>query len=360
MPVADTFESALEGTSMNHDPSALLSGLPLGSISVRVFWPYARVLGNYDQELAILRGAGIDEMTFADPMARIPKAIGRQLVAVSIARSGDASLGLHAGECVELADFAPIDQMTRHCQTLRDAILCAARYGALQDEGVRSELVESSARATVLIHNLDPHRHAVVNEFQMASTIKRLGFFLHRDLDVLEVHLRNPMATSAAEYARVFRAPVHLGAECNAVVFPSTLLDARAMHANPKLHTLFDVQAQRLLGRIALGTSFTQKVRDLLERGLEDGRVGMSEVAKRLSLSEATLRRRLSEEQTTHKELLDRIRRDRALSHVEERHATLGEIGFRLGFSSPSAFGRAFRRWVGISPVEYRSRLRAQ
>jgi AraC-like DNA-binding protein len=333
---------------------------PLGTVSVRVFWPFARVLGNYEEELEVLREAGVSVASFVDPATRIPMSLGRILLATSLQKSGDPALGLHAGECIEIADFAPIDQMTRHCATLRDAILQASRYSKLMDEGVETDLLEVGSRATVRLLNSDPNRHPVVSEFQVSSTIKRLGFFIHRRLEPLEIHLRHEVATNVAEYERVFRAPVRLSSEHNAVVFSRATLDVRAAHPNPNLLPLFDEQAQRLMAQLTRDASFSQKIRKLLEQGLEDGKVGMADIAEQVKLSEATLRRRLLEERTTHKELLDQVRREQALTRVQARRSSLGEISFRLGFSSPSAFARAFRRWAGVSPVEYRARFKQQ
>lgn len=332
---------------------------PIGSVSVRMFWPFARCLGDYEAELSILQDAGIDLVAFADPLTRIPKAIGRQMLIASLQKSKDPSLGLHAGERVEIADFAPIDQVTRHLATLRDAVIYGKAHAKLMDEGVTTELEESGSRATITFVNAEQHRHAVVNEFQIASSLKRIGFFLHRAVIPLEVRLRNEVATSVAEYERVFGPKVVLGAEHNALVLPRALLDERAKNPNPNLAPLFQEHTRRLMAQLMRDAPFTQRVRELLEQGLEEGRTGMTVVARQLNVSEATLRRRLGEEHITHKELLDRVRRERALSHVEARRAPLGEIGFRLGFSSPSAFGRAFRRWVGVSPVEYRARTKA-
>jgi AraC-like DNA-binding protein len=335
-------------------PSPPLSG----TVSVRVFWPFARCLGDYEAELALLAEAGIDVRTFADPLARISKELARTLIITSLLKSGDPALGLHAGECVEVPDSGPIDQITRHCRTMREALLVANRYVRLQDEAVESELIEGTTTATVQIRNADPTRPAVVNEFQVVSALRRMGFFLHRDVRPLEVHLMHERATNPAEYERVFRAPVRFSSEHNGFVIPRALLDVPAANANANLFPLFDQQAREQIDQLVRDASFASRVRRLIERRLEGGRVGMADIAHELHVSEATLRRRLLEESTTHKELLDAVRREHALSHVGEGRASLSEIGFRLGFSSPSAFARAFRRWAGVSPVEYRARLR--
>ena len=83
----------------------------------------------------------------------------------------------------------------------------------------------------------------------------------------------------------------------------------------------------------------------------------MAAAARRLRISEASLRRRPAEEGTTYKQVVDAIRKELALSYVQERRQ-LSEISRCVGFSTLSAFGRAFRRWTGASPMQYKARLR--
>src|SRR5689334_12369233 len=119
-----------------------------------MLWPFARYLGDFERELSVLRSAGIDAGMFADPDARIPFDLVRTVVAVSIEKTGDLCLGLHAGECVEIGDFAPVDQTTRNCANLRDALLVGMRYSRLHDDGLRAaSLLEEDGRATLEIHD---------------------------------------------------------------------------------------------------------------------------------------------------------------------------------------------------------------
>lgn len=80
----------------------------------------------------------------------------------------------------------------------------------------------------------------------------------------------------------------------------------------------------------------------------------MPEVARRLQISERTLRRHLDELNTSFQTLLDEVRRDRALQYMRESHYSAPELSARLGFNGPPAFYRAFRRWTGTSWSAYR------
>lgn len=319
-----------------------------------MLWPFARYLGDFERELSLLRSAGVDAGMFADPDARIPLGLVRSVIAISIEKTGDLCLGLHAGECVEIGDFAPVDQATRNSATLREALLVGTRYSRLHDDGLRSILIEEDDRATLEIHDSQPSRSAVANEFQVACVLRRLGFFLHEPLMPLEVHMRHDKATNAGEYARVFRAPVRLGAEHNAIVFMRERLNTPARHPNPSLLSSFHRNADRLLRDLERGDTFVGKVRRVLVERLEDG-VSITEAARRLHVSEATLRRRLAEEGTTYRQVVDTVRKELALSYLDG-HLQPTEVGYRVGFANAGAFGRAFRRWTGTSPMEYRER----
>jgi AraC-like DNA-binding protein len=327
---------------------------PTGTVSVRMLWPFARYLGDFERELSMLQSAGIDAAMFADPDARIPRSLIRSVVTVSIGKTGDMCLGLHAGECVEIADFAPVDQVTRNCATLREAIVVGARYSRLHDDGMRVTLIEDESTATLEILGPQASQSAVANEFQVTCVLKRLGLFLHEPLIPIEVHMRHDTATDASEYARVFRAPVRLGTERNALVLRREILDAPARRPNPGLFASFQEKAGRMLSDLERGDTFVGKVRRLLVERLEEG-LNISEAARRLHVSEATLRRRLALEGTTYKNVVDTIRKELSLAYLEERLLP-SEISYRVGFSNAAAFGRAFRRWTGTSPMEYKER----
>jgi AraC-like DNA-binding protein len=328
------------------------------TISVRMLWPFARFLGDYERELMLLRAAGFDDAVFADPDARIPRDLVRSMVATSLMKTGDLCLGLHAGEHVEFTDFSPVDQATRHCATLRESIVVGSRYVRLHDGGVRVHLVEGESTATLQIHGSHPSSSAVANEFQVVSVLKRMGLFLRQQLVPIEVWMRHEHATDAAEYARVFQAPVRLGTEYNAIVFRREVLDARAPNPNPSLLSSFHQKVDLMMSDLERGDTFVGQVRNLLVERLEDG-VGIEEAARRLHVSEATLRRRLAEEGTTYKRIVDTVRKEHALAFMETRLQP-AEVGYRVGFSNPGAFGRAFRRWTGSSPMEYKERRARQ
>jgi AraC-like DNA-binding protein len=101
---------------------------------------------------------------------------------------------------------------------------------------------------------------------------------------------------------------------------------------------------------------FRSQVEQRLEAALESGDVGIERIARDLGYSRQTLYRRLKAEGTTYERLLDGLRRRLALRYVREQGLSVKEAAYRLGFSDPAAFSRAFKRWTGASPGEMRTR----
>jgi AraC-like DNA-binding protein len=147
--------------------------------------------------------------------------------------------------------------------------------------------------------------------------------------------------------------------------FGSMLRQSRARPgaSNPFLSFLGEV-AKAMEGRVAEerppapASRVRAEVEARLEPMLESGDVGIDRVARHLGTSRQTLYRRLKAEGVTYEQVLDGLRRRLALRLVRERALSVKEIAYRLGFSDPAAFSRAFKRWTGASPSEMRTRTR--
>lgn len=112
---------------------------------------------------------------------------------------------------------------------------------------------------------------------------------------------------------------------------------------------------QLIQTRILPSITFSRQVRPLIARHLARGKVKVEAVAAELNMSRHTLYKKLKEENLTFAGLLDDVRREQALKYMNDRDRTLSEVAELLGFSELSAFSRAFKRWMGKSPAEFRA-----
>src|SRR4051812_46702307 len=130
--------------------------------------------------------------------------------------------------------------------------------------------------------------------------------------------------------------------------------------AHPHMLAFFDKQALALLGQAPPDEPIADSVRRAIVATLPSGTPSLPDVARSLGLSERTLRRRLAVERTSFQDLLEGFRSSLAGRYLERKDLALAEIAFLLGFSEPSPFYRAFRRWFGQSPERYRQALGMQ
>ena len=144
----------------------------------------------------------------------------------------------------------------------------------------------------------------------------------------------------------------------NALVIPAEVLDLPSVNPDPALIAILDRYTSERLARSPRTNSLADHVRSALAAALDDGEVQASRVATRLKMSARTLHRGLAAEGTSFGELLAALRQELAARHLAEDRVSIGEIAFLLAFSELTSFHRAFKRWTGRTPAEFRAALR--
>ncbi len=157
----------------------------------------------------------------------------------------------------------------------------------------------------------------------------------------------------------VFATPVVFDASQPALVFEATRLQAPVMRTEAELEEFIARSPAGLLARPLADTTTSDQVRRMVELAIRTSHPSPvptgDEVATRLSISQQTLRRRLAAGGTSLREVRDHVLRDAAITALVDGDESIGDLAVRLGFSEPSAFTRAFRRWTGNPPGAYRT-----
>jgi AraC-like DNA-binding protein len=131
------------------------------------------------------------------------------------------------------------------------------------------------------------------------------------------------------------------------------MMDSLNPSADAALRRLLERYAAEQLAKIPTSARFSQRVRACILSMLPLGRLTADAVAARFSMSNRTLRRRLEEEATSYQEILDDVRAELARHYLTKEKRGIDEVAFLLGFSDPSAFTKAFRRWTGQTPADF-------
>lgn len=210
-------------------------------------------------------------------------------------------------------------------------------------------------RFTIDTAVLDDPEH-LITAFLLASAHRFMAWGIGRRIPLRQVELPFPRPRNIGDYDLVFGIRPIFDSATAALVFESSLLSSPIVRDEEELLAWLRDAPADLLARREYGTSMSEQVRRILARGLTGAWPGAEDIAARLSLSAPTVRRRLGEEGTSITVIKEEILRDAAIASLVAGAETVEELSARLGFSEPSAFRRAFRRWTGSPPGAYRVR----
>jgi AraC-like DNA-binding protein len=182
-----------------------------------------------------------------------------------------------------------------------------------------------------------------------------LAWGIARPLPLHHVELTFHRPPSVEMPNLVFGAPQVYEAARQAIVFDAALLRAPLMRDEKELDEFIAQSPAALLARVEDTGNIRDRVRKMVEHGLRTSQPDGDEIARRLAISPQTLRRKLAAEGTSLREVRETVLRDAAVTALVQGDEPIAEIAARLGFSEPSAFTRAFRRWTGSPPSAYRS-----
>ena len=198
----------------------------------------------------------------------------------------------------------------------------------------------------------DPYH--LLTDFVLVLIHRFTGWLVGKRIALRLVELPYPQPDNAAEYDLIFGAPVRFGTPRPALELDTRLLSLPIVRDERELEQYLQHSPADLLARRDYGTTLADQVRRILERGLHGTWPSSEDVAARLSISPQHVRRRLREEGTSLGEIKEELLRDAAIAGLSRGEA-VDALSARLGFSEPSAFRRAFKRWTGATPAAYQT-----
>jgi AraC-like DNA-binding protein len=302
-----------------------------------------------------LRSAGISPMLLDDRRSRITVEQSARLMRELWRITDDELFGL-GPHPVPRGSFRLVAFALVHSADLRTAIERLADFSrALPGlPHISAAFGERSSRIELDTSRLDDPDHLLTG-IMPAFVHRFLAWSIARRIRLLHVELPFPATTGTSSYDLVFGAPLRFSAGSVALVFDSTVLAAPLMRDEAALTAFIDNAPADLLSRSDYGASLPDRVRRLLERGLKGADWPTPEqIAARLAMSPQTLRRKLRAENTSVTTIKEELLRDAAIAQLVHGTESVAELSEWLGFSEPSAFRRAFRRWTGSPPGAYR------
>src|SRR5262245_53081709 len=312
-----------------------------------------RVLGHDPQPL--LNAARIDPVLLSDPDARVPAENVFELWKRAVEKTRDECLGFHLAQHAEIGSFDVLFYLLATSPTLGAAYARLARSQRLIHDSTVVELASRDGQ-TVLKHSrpggLPVGRHPA--EFIITAWVRAGRIATGMNWSPIEVRFAHAGPTKDQDYSRYFGSPVRFSTGENALILPDALLEAPCAGSDPVLAGVLDRYVADRLGPSPSSDNSVDRVRAAIFDQIRAGESTAAGVATRLKVSVRTLNRILSDAGTSYREMIDQVRKELATQYLRDRHLAISETAFLLGFSELSAFYRAFHRWTGQTPAEFR------
>ncbi|AZZ91455.1 helix-turn-helix domain-containing protein [Hahella sp. KA22] len=303
----------------------------------------------------LLRCAGIPLQAYQNPRSRVGGPQYTKLMQCIWKALQDEFMGLTDTVC-KTGTFATMCYLVVHCNNLESVLRRGRIFYSLFDKPVTLKL-EVHGDQAVLIVDAEATFHDPYHFFQESLLViwHRFACWLTGQRVALdEARFNYPEPEHSSEYRHLFYCPLQFNQPDTRIYFHKRYLQLPVIQDEPSLKEFLKTSPADLLARPDDSNTYTSKIRALVGRDLSQQMPDFEFIASQINVSPQTLRRRLKEENTSFQEIKDNMRRDAAIYYLSRREMSINEIAFKVGFTEPSTFHRAFKKWTGVTPGEYR------
>ncbi len=305
-----------------------------------------------------LQHVGLDLARVANPEWRISPANFNALMLHCEQLTGDEAFGLAAAEKLQPQVLHGLGLGWLASDTVYDGLRRMVRFSKLISTGMKLELVEEGEYTHVMVRPLALEPVAWSTRDYAVGMIARMCQLTLGDfLAPVCVHIERPAPLQPERWEYALASRVEFDAGMNRISWASSDILEPLVTGDPALARVNDEQAQAYLDSL-LAKSTSRSVADKIVEYLPDGPPSQQRVADALFISSRTLQRKLKEEGTSFTDLLQQTRLELARKYLRQPDRSVVETAYLLGFSEPSTFSRAFKRWTGQAPGEYRDTAR--
>jgi AraC-like DNA-binding protein len=308
----------------------------------------------------VLKEVGLARADLASPEDRILYGAYVHLIERAAPLLGDPGYGLKLGASHGVRDIGLHGFIALNAPTLGDALARIERYVGVTNEGIDAVFEADGQGATLRFRETDPSlrgfRH---NSEQAAAQIVRGARELtRRKATALRAEFMHGRPDARIDYEGILGCPVRFRADWHGVVFAEETLRLPVIGADSKLLRVLESAGRKIIGPAPRKHDLVHSVRAYVLQRLAKGAVPLNDVARHLGMSAKTLERRLRERDASYRALVEGIRRELAERYLADTDLRLQQIAYLLAYSEPAPLVRAFKRWTGGTPKQYRASRR--
>lgn len=307
----------------------------------------------------IFAAAGITQVPTKDPTERLSTAEVAALFKECVKLTGNPAVGLTVARFMHPSTLHALGYSLLASSTLRDCCERLANYFRLASEQGEVRITEEGDRFCISLHALaDGIAFETIDAWH--AFLVRLFRLLYRpDFAPVSVSLARPCPPGYEDqYRKSFHAPVTFDATYCEICLDRAAVDEPLMGGNREIAHQNDRIIEDYLAALDQA-DIVSRVKQIIIQTLSSGNCSKQRVASEMAMSPSALQQKLAQLDSSFQDLLNQVRQSLALAYMEQARVSITEMSFMLGFSDTSSFTRAFRRWTGKSPRDYRRDLGA-
>ena len=308
----------------------------------------------------VLKEVGLVRADLATPEDRILYSSYVGLIERAATLLGDPGYGLKLGASYGVRDVGLHGFIALNSATLGDALASIERYVRVTNEGIDAVFEADELGATLRFRETDPSLRGLRHnsEYVAAIFVRACRDITRKRISPVRAEFMHGRPNVKVSYAEYLDCPVKFHAKWDAVVYDAETMRQPVIGADSKLLKVLEHACRQILGPTRRKKDIVHDVRELIIDKLARGTAGFDDVARELNMSTKTLERRLADRKTTFSVLLDDIRSGLAKRYLTDTDLRLEQIAYLTGYSESAALVRAFRRWTGTTPMQFRAKHR--
>jgi AraC-like DNA-binding protein len=311
------------------------------------------------KSLIKLSGQSAEELCKED--SSIENTVYNSIMERAIELTGDDFFGLHVGESLNLTALGLIGQITQTSKTVKQALEFCCQFANLGCSALPLKLVEEKQNYKL---TLNPDtlwktqsqialRHTA--EGVISFTLREFHGLTRMKHAPIKIHLSTPKPSSISEYQRVYNCPVIFNQKEMAIFFKKEHIEEEVITANYEVLRILVQYAEEKSSMLNQKQGFENLVKKSIIKLLKPEFPTIEQVAGHLNISLRTLQRRLKTEGVIYKQLINELRKEFAINYLKRPELSIAEIAYLLNYANVSTFSRSFKKWLGVSPTQYRS-----
>jgi len=307
---------------------------------------------------AIFKQAGLDYTKLGDGNARYRLNDMTKLWSLSVKETGNPCFGAEVGKLWTTTSFHALGFAWLASHTLKDALQRLVRYSRIVNNSITAQLEEHGTYLHLILDTSENEDeiHYAGRDAGLTAVIKMCRMIYGDAFSPEEIQVTRARSPCAEQLEKFAGCPIIYDSDKNRTLFDRIQAEKRLASGNSELAKINEEVALKYLTTIDRN-SIVLLVKSKLVEMMPKGQITEEMIAKELNMSLRTLQRKLSEERTSFSEIYKMIRQEMANEYIQDSQMSMTEIAYLLGFSEQANFTRAFRRWYGASPSEYRKNL---